>query len=145
MVHLFAAILFAISILNNFSVLKSSSRWESFVIVLANLAKVSHMQIKISFHHFQRCRILKLYFKVMLRSVFKLIYNIWSNLELRFRFLVKISYKNSTFYFFSDRDECLLAGGNNCNASVETCENTEGGYICQCLPGYKKTDNHCKG
>lgn len=81
----------------------------------------------------------------MLRSVFKLIYNIWSNLELRFRFLVKISYKNSTFYFFSDRDECLLAGGNNCNASVETCENTEGGYICQCLPGYKKTDNHCKG
>uniref|UniRef100_A0A8W8MTE0 Uncharacterized protein n=2 Tax=Magallana gigas TaxID=29159 RepID=A0A8W8MTE0_MAGGI len=44
----------------------------------------------------------------------------------------------------SDVDECLSKDNNNCNATVETCENTEGGYICQCLPGYKKIEDKCR-
>lgn len=117
----------------------------------ANLAKVTHTQKKIGFHHFQHC---------ILSLVNKFLNSIWVMLcvvlKTYIQYLVKIencvsfSFQNfilkiTRFFFFSDIDECLLAGGNDCNASVETCENTEGGYICQCLPGYKKTDNHCKG
>ena len=47
--------------------------------------------------------------------------------------------------FLSDIDECESVELNNCNASTETCENTEGGYICSCRLGHKKDDGHCVG
>lgn len=32
-----------------------------------------------------------------------------------------------------------------CNDNIESCENTEGGYKCNCLPGYRKVDGVCRG
>ena len=50
-----------------------------------------------------------------------------------------------SFNFFTDIDECESVELNDCNASTETCENTEGGYICNCRPGHKNVDGHCTG
>nr|XP_022290316.1 uncharacterized protein LOC111101946 isoform X2 [Crassostrea virginica]XP_022290324.1 uncharacterized protein LOC111101946 isoform X2 [Crassostrea virginica] len=43
----------------------------------------------------------------------------------------------------TDIDECESVELNDCNASTETCENIEGGFICNCLSGYKKVESHC--
>ncbi|XP_055997526.1 fibrillin-2-like isoform X2 [Ostrea edulis] len=40
-------------------------------------------------------------------------------------------------------DECISTGSNSCDVTKETCENTDGGYICNCLKGYRKLDDTC--
>ncbi|XP_055997755.1 uncharacterized protein LOC125645868 isoform X2 [Ostrea edulis] len=41
-----------------------------------------------------------------------------------------------------DVDECEK--GNVCNETAETCENTEGSFLCNCISGYIKLENMCK-
>ncbi|XP_055997519.1 uncharacterized protein LOC125645547 isoform X2 [Ostrea edulis] len=42
-----------------------------------------------------------------------------------------------------DIDECISAESNSCDMAKETCENTDGSYICTCLEGYRKLDDTC--
>ena len=42
-----------------------------------------------------------------------------------------------------DIDECANASLNNCQ---QVCVNSDGGYTCDCLPGYSLTNStHCEG
>ncbi|XP_055997524.1 uncharacterized protein LOC125645548 [Ostrea edulis] len=42
-----------------------------------------------------------------------------------------------------DIDECASAENNTCDVAKETCENTDGSYICNCLQGYRKLNDNC--
>ena len=51
----------------------------------------------------------------------------------------------SVFLFFKDINECTSTSTNSCDRSKETCENTDGGYICNCFEGYRKLKDQCNG
>ena len=40
--------------------------------------------------------------------------------------------KDNSFYFFPDKDECLVQNGG----CVQFCHNTEGSYTCSCRTGF---------
>ncbi|XP_061188887.1 uncharacterized protein LOC133197060 [Saccostrea echinata] len=44
----------------------------------------------------------------------------------------------------ADIDECSSASTSSCNVTTETCENTEGSYICNCISGFRKVDGICQ-
>lgn len=43
-----------------------------------------------------------------------------------------------------DIDECE-SNDNSCDNSKETCENSDGSYICNCVGGYRKLNQQCNG
>lgn len=43
-----------------------------------------------------------------------------------------------------DIDECE-SDDNFCDKSKETCENSDGSYICNCVGGYRKLNQQCNG
>ncbi|XP_065942276.1 uncharacterized protein [Magallana gigas] len=43
-----------------------------------------------------------------------------------------------------DLNECERNSTNVCNTLTEHCENTEGSYLCICLPGFRKDNGTCK-
>ncbi|XP_052691021.1 uncharacterized protein LOC128168863 isoform X6 [Crassostrea angulata] len=43
-----------------------------------------------------------------------------------------------------DINECEGNNTNVCNTRTELCENTEGSYLCICLPGFRKDNSICK-
>lgn len=45
------------------------------------------------------------------------------------------------FVVFVDKDECADPTLNDC---LQKCENTVGGYLCQCWAGYKEKNGHCR-
>lgn len=53
---------------------------------------------------------------------------------------------DSIFLHLTDIDECKHLGdpnGNHCRSNTR-CVNTNGSYICECLPGYQRVDRfHC--
>lgn len=65
--------------------------------------------------------------------------------------MVRCLSKNEWFYRKSifqklvlDIDECK-SDDKSCDKSKETCENTDGSYICNCVGGYRKLNQQCNG
>lgn len=56
-------------------------------------------------------------------------------------FLVPVSFNNEHII---DVNECLPAGGNNCDANAD-CTNTAGSFTCACKNGYFGTGVNCTG
>ena len=63
-------------------------------------------------------------------------------LEVRMATISEIVLKYNCFIV--DLNECNATGAV-CNIQTESCENTEGGYLCNCMPGYRKVDGVCRG
>ena len=49
---------------------------------------------------------------------------------------------NGTYNFSSDINECLI--NNECHP-MASCENTNGGFICQCKIGFTGDGSRCSG
>lgn len=49
------------------------------------------------------------------------------------------------FFEIVDINECENNSTVSCNSQSETCENTDGSYLCICLPGFRKESSTCKG
>lgn len=45
---------------------------------------------------------------------------------------------------YLDIDECV-ENRHNCDPSNSACVNTDGGYICECSPGYEGVGGVCVG
>ena len=48
-------------------------------------------------------------------------------------------------FLLSDINECLSYQTNDCNPDNQCCANTDGGYLCTCLSGFRKHGNRCVG
>ena len=48
-------------------------------------------------------------------------------------------------FLLSDINECLSNQTNDCNPDNQFCANTDGGYLCTCLSGFRKHGNRCVG
>lgn len=46
--------------------------------------------------------------------------------------------------YISDINECAT-DADSCHITLATCTNTEGGYTCQCIPGYEGDGIVCSG
>lgn len=53
--------------------------------------------------------------------------------------------KGIFFFEIVDINECENNSTVSCNSQSETCENTDGSYLCICLPGFRKESSTCKG
>ena len=47
------------------------------------------------------------------------------------------------YFVSSDVDECSN-GTHDCDLTRSKCTNTDGGFQCDCLPGYVKEGDECK-
>ena len=55
-----------------------------------------------------------------------------------------LGFRNATFCYSLDVDECATPEGNNCNANSD-CENTIGSFSCACTTGFDGDGVDCAG
>ena len=48
-------------------------------------------------------------------------------------------------FLLSDINECLSNQTNDCNPDNQVCANTDGGYLCTCISGFRKQGDGCVG
>ena len=48
-------------------------------------------------------------------------------------------------FLLSDINECLSNQTNDCNPDNQVCANTDGGYLCTCISGFRKHGDGCVG
>lgn len=58
---------------------------------------------------------------------------------------MKQSMYKGIFFKIVDINECENNSAVSCNSQSETCENTDGSYLCICLSGFRKEGSTCKG